>query len=74
MITLTEQELLAVSLMIRRLAQWENEDIIGAILKTGAFYCLDNSDEAVVTLSKKLEEINSQIPHTLSKKLEEETF
>jgi hypothetical protein len=41
--------------MIGHLAQTELEDVIGVLLKTGAFRVLSNDDSAVVTLANKLE-------------------
>jgi len=53
--TLTEQEMQAVGVMVAELAVIEREDMIGAILKSGAFRCLSDSDGAVVALPHKLE-------------------
>lgn len=52
---LTDEEAVAVRLMIGHLAQTELEDVIGVLLKTGAFRVLSNDDSAVVTLANKLE-------------------
>jgi hypothetical protein len=53
---LTEPEMQAVGRLAEALAYLEREDIIGAILKTGAFHCLADHDHAVVNLAHKLSE------------------
>lgn len=53
-VTLTEQELQAVAVIVALHAKLEREDVMGAVLKTGAFRCLGDGDSAVVALGKKL--------------------
>jgi hypothetical protein len=52
----TDKEVAALKIMAKQLADWCREDIIGAILYTGAFHALDheNDKSAVVNLAKKL--------------------
>jgi hypothetical protein len=53
---LTERELQAVGVMVVALSKLEREDVIGAILKTGAFRCLPfEGKRTMVGLAKKLE-------------------
>ncbi len=52
---LTDKELAAIRVLVKRLCEHEREDTIGCILKTGAFRLLDDGDTAVVRLAQVLE-------------------
>lgn len=53
--TFTKGELLALKMMARSLAEYCREDIMGAILYTGAFHALpDDNGKSVVALHDKL--------------------
>lgn len=57
---LTIKELKAVALVVQDYARGHGEDLIGAILKSGAFHALGDGDSAVVDLADKLDHILKQ--------------
>lgn len=61
---LTEGELHAVAIIVTQFAHLVGEDVMGAILKTGGFRCLGDSDAAVVDLARKLEAALRKPPAT----------
>ncbi len=52
----TDKELTAIKFMVQYLGRHgcHGEDVIGAIMYTGAFRLLEDSDKAVVALARKL--------------------
>lgn len=53
----TDDQLLAVAVMLTQFAKRTGEDMAGAILKSGAFHMLPDSDKHVVLLARKIEQL-----------------
>ena len=52
--------MLAVAVMLTQFAKRTGEDMSGAILKSGAFHMLPDSDRHVVLLAHKIEQLRVQ--------------